>query len=45
MKRNTMNFKYKLPIAIGMLSLMAMSCQNAKEEQKTQEPARKNQLF
>lgn len=45
MKKNTMNFKCKLPIAIGMLSLLFMSCQNSKEEQKTQDPVENTNSF
>ena len=44
-----MNIKYKFPIAIGFLSLMAVSCQNTKEEQKRksrlQKPTLLNQFW
>ncbi|MCG2462318.1 DUF1254 domain-containing protein [Flavobacteriaceae bacterium F89] len=40
-----MHLKHKLPIAIGILSLLVMGCQNSKEEQKTENTTVETQSF
>ncbi len=42
---NTMDLKVKLPIAIAILTFLAISCQNHKEEQKTETTAVKTSSF
>lgn len=42
---NTMDLKVKLPIAIVILTFLAISCQNHKEEQKTETTAVKTSSF